>query len=74
MKNAFLLFSLVFSLSLRAQYKVNFPVNHWVDSVFNTLTDSQKIAQLIVVRLSAIDHDGKNYLFRPAGGIRYPPL
>ena len=55
MKNAFLLVSLVFSLSLHAQYNVNFPVNNWVDSVFNTLTDSQKIAQLIVVRLSAID-------------------
>ncbi|MEJ0081016.1 MAG: glycoside hydrolase family 3 N-terminal domain-containing protein [Puia sp.] len=55
MKNAFLLVSLVFSLSLHAQYNVNFPSNNWVDSVFRTLTDSQKIAQLIVVRLSAID-------------------
>jgi len=55
MKNAFLLVSLVFSLSLHAQYNVNPPANNWVDSVFRTLTDSQKIAQLIVVRLSAID-------------------
>lgn len=55
MKNALLLVSLVFSLTLHAQYNVNFPANNWVDSVFRTLTDSQKIAQLIVVRLSAID-------------------
>src|SRR5664279_6188351 len=55
MKNALLLFLLVFSLSLRAQYQVNMPANHWVDSVFRTLSDSQKIAQLMVVRLSAID-------------------
>src|SRR4249920_840883 len=55
MKNAPLLFLLVFSLSLRAQYQVNMPTNHWVDSVFSTLSDSQKIAQLMVIRLSAID-------------------
>jgi beta-N-acetylhexosaminidase len=55
MKNTFLPILLVFSLSLHAQYNVNFPPNHWVDSVYNTLTDSQKIAQLMVVRLSSID-------------------
>jgi beta-N-acetylhexosaminidase len=46
---------LVFSLPLFAQYNVNLPANRWVDSVFNTLTDTQKIAQLMVVRLSSID-------------------
>jgi beta-N-acetylhexosaminidase len=55
MKNVLSVFLLVFSLSLHAQYNVNLPANNWVDSVFNTLTDSQKIAQLIVVRLSSID-------------------
>jgi beta-N-acetylhexosaminidase len=55
MKNVLLLVLIVFSLSLRAQYNVNLPANHWVDSVFNTLTDTQKIAQLMVVRLSSID-------------------
>src|SRR4051812_30677395 len=55
MKNAFLLLLLVFSLSLHAQYNVNLPPNNWVDSVFKTLSDSEKIAQLIIVRLSAID-------------------
>ena len=55
MKNALLLILLVLSLSVHAQYKVNLPPNRWVDSVFKTLTDSQKIAQLMIVRLSAID-------------------
>src|ERR1700733_13258324 len=55
MKKAFLLVSFVFSLSVHAQYNVNMPANNWVDSVFKTLSDSQKIAQLIIVRLSSID-------------------
>ncbi|HEY4936032.1 MAG TPA: glycoside hydrolase family 3 N-terminal domain-containing protein, partial [Puia sp.] len=55
MKTVLSLILLVFSLSLHAQYNVNLPANHWVDSVYNTLTDSQKIAQLMVVRLSSID-------------------
>jgi beta-glucosidase-like glycosyl hydrolase/CubicO group peptidase (beta-lactamase class C family) len=55
MKNALLLILLVFSRSLFAQYNVNLPPNHWVDSVFKTLTDTQKIAQLMIVRLSSID-------------------
>jgi len=55
MKNVFLPLFLVLSLSLHSQYNVNLPANNWVDSVFKTLTDTQKIAQLIVVRLSSID-------------------
>ncbi|HET9057519.1 MAG TPA: glycoside hydrolase family 3 N-terminal domain-containing protein [Chitinophagaceae bacterium] len=33
----------------------NEKANKWVDSVFKSLTDDQRIAQLIVVRLSSID-------------------
>lgn len=55
MKNVLLLIVIGFSLSVRAQYNVNMPPNPWVDSVFKTLTDTQKIAQLMVVRLSSID-------------------
>ena len=55
MKNVIGLILLCFSLSLRAQYNVNLPANHWVDSVYNTLTDSQKLAQLMIVRLSSIN-------------------
>jgi len=63
MKNVFSLILLVLSLSLHAQYKVSLPANNWVDSVFKTLTDSQKIAQLIIVRLSSID--------QPSGKITF---
>ncbi len=55
MKKYFSVVLLVFSLSLHAQYNVNLPANNWVDSVFKTLTDTQKIAQLMIVRLSSID-------------------
>jgi beta-N-acetylhexosaminidase len=55
MKNFLILLLISFSISVHAQYNVNLPPNHWVDSVFNTLTDTQKIAQLIIVRLSSID-------------------
>jgi beta-N-acetylhexosaminidase len=55
MKSSLFAITLAFSLSGHAQYNINFPPNHWVDSVFKTLSDSQKIAQLMVVRLSSID-------------------
>ena len=56
MKNlsGFLLLILI-SISSSAQFKSNLPASKWVDSVFNSLNEDQKIAQLIVVRLSAID-------------------
>src|SRR5450432_4593904 len=55
MKNFFSLSFILLSLSVHAQYNRNLPANHWVDSVFNTLTDSQRIAQLMIIRLSSID-------------------
>jgi beta-N-acetylhexosaminidase len=33
-----------------SQYKSNLPAEQWADSVFNSLTDDQRIAQLMVVR------------------------
>ncbi|HEY4876736.1 MAG TPA: glycoside hydrolase family 3 N-terminal domain-containing protein [Puia sp.] len=56
MKNLFgFLLLILTSISSSAQFKSNLPANKWVDSVFNSLNEDQKIAQLIVVRLSAID-------------------
>ena len=56
MKNLFGFLLLIFiTVSSSAQFKTNLPANKWVDSVFKTLNNDQKIAQLIVVRLSAID-------------------
>jgi beta-N-acetylhexosaminidase len=43
------------SFLLRAQEGSKLPAAEWVDSVFRTLTPDQKIAQLMVVRLSSID-------------------
>jgi beta-N-acetylhexosaminidase len=43
------------SSSSFAQFHSDLPAGKWVDSVFKTLSDEQKIAQLIMVRLSAID-------------------
>jgi beta-N-acetylhexosaminidase len=60
MKNLVLFFLLSVSLSAQAQYNVNLPPNEWADSVFKTLTDTQKIAQLMVVRLSSIDQSTGN--------------
>ena len=45
-----LFFSLFFSILINAQYKSLLPANQWTDSVFNSLNDDQKIAQLIVIR------------------------
>ena len=38
------------SLTSQAQYKSKLNKQHWVDSVFNSLNDDQRIAQLMVVR------------------------
>ena len=45
---------LILSSSLKAQNNQD-KAQQWVDSVFNSLTDDQRITQLIVVRLSSID-------------------
>lgn len=37
--------------------------NKWADSVFNTLTNEEKIAQLMVVRTSIRDANGNPVLF-----------
>jgi len=46
---------LFISIGLTAQRSSQLPADAWVDSVFRTLTGDQKIAQLMVVRMSAID-------------------
>src|SRR5438105_956343 len=51
-----LLFGLV-SSQVTAQKSGNPAADHWVDSVFKTLSKNQKIAQLMVVRVSSIGPD-----------------
>ena len=49
--------SIFISLSSFAQ-NVNPAAQKWVDSVFNSLSDDQRIAQLMVLRVSAIGSKG----------------
>jgi beta-N-acetylhexosaminidase len=49
-KHVFLLSILFVQLSVPAQYKSKLTVQQWTDSVFNSLSDDQKIAQLMVIR------------------------
>lgn len=52
MKRFFLFFGIISGIQSTAQHSSSLPANQWVDSVFNTLSQDQKIAQLIIVRLS----------------------
>ena len=59
MMKKFLFFSLVLlSVHSFAQPKTRLSQQQWVDSVFNSLSDEQRIAQLMVVRLSARTANG----------------
>ena len=53
-KTAFFLLLTISGIKTSAQTKIS-KAQQWVDSVFNSLTDDQRIAQLIVVRLSSFD-------------------
>src|SRR5687768_16535281 len=46
-----------------AQRSGNPAADHWVDSVFKTLSKNQKIAQLMIVRVSSIGADRKITFF-----------
>ena len=54
-----LLFFLAFISYAHAQqfYTETAAAKHWVDSVYNSLSKEQRIAQLMVVRLSAKTQD-----------------
>jgi len=55
MKKIFLWFCLSFQCLYSFSQNAPSPIDAWVDSVFNSLTPEQKIAQLMVVRMSSID-------------------
>ena len=48
-------FALVLTVSVKAQFHTNLSATAWVDSVFKTLNQDEKIAQLMVVRGSSMD-------------------
>lgn len=57
---------LILSLCASAQPASTLTADQWVDSVFKKLTKEQKIAQLMVVRLSAIDPNTRKISFYDA--------
>ncbi len=63
MKNCLFAAALLICLTASAQKPDHSPAARWADSVFNTLTDTQRLAQLMVVRLSAIDPSTKKIIF-----------
>src|SRR4030095_16702483 len=51
MKRTLVVLSAIFCVyQLSAQYKSNLNLRQWTDSVFNSLSDDEKIAQLMVIR------------------------
>lgn len=59
----FILLAGLVSSEVRAQHSGNPAADHWVDSVLKTLSKSQKIAQLMVVRESSIGSNHKVVFF-----------
>ncbi len=51
----------IVSANISAQ--VAAPAQHWADSVYNTLSDEQRIGQLMIARLSSIDPKTKQITF-----------
>ena len=63
MRSIVLALCLVISSTIFAQQLPQEAAKKWADSVFNTLTNDEKIAQLMIVRLSGIDLKTKQITF-----------
>lgn len=63
MKKPLCLFILLSALHSFAQQQPPSAATKWVDSVFSTLGEDQKIAQLMVMRMSGIDPKSKKVVF-----------
>ncbi|HET7116254.1 MAG TPA: glycoside hydrolase family 3 N-terminal domain-containing protein [Hanamia sp.] len=61
MKKILVTFSLLTFLKVIAFSQAPNPAIHWADSVFNTLNDDQRIAQLIILRESSYNPEGPVY-------------
>jgi len=65
---SFIIFLILsFSIGLRAQHKSSLSAAEWTDSVFRSLSDDEKIAQLMVVRSFSND---TGYISRVAALVR----
>lgn len=58
-----LVLAFVVTSSVKAQFQTKLSANAWVDSVFKTLSQDEKIAQLMVVRGSAIEPRTRKPIF-----------
>src|SRR5258708_26011250 len=64
MRKFFIFFVLVpCMITVYGQHASDPAAQAWVDSVFKTLSGDQKIAQLMVIRMSAIDHANHRMVF-----------
>src|ERR1700737_5626528 len=63
MRNLLIIVLLFISIALSAQSTTLLSADAWVDSVFKTLPEEQKITQLMVVRLWAIDQANHRVVF-----------
>jgi len=63
MKNVLIIAVLFLSFGVKAQRSSQLTADAWVDSVFRTLTGDQKIAQLMVLRMSGIDPANHGIVF-----------
>jgi beta-glucosidase-like glycosyl hydrolase/CubicO group peptidase (beta-lactamase class C family) len=61
MKHSLFLLFLFCGVTATAQRSSSLSASQWTDSVFNTLSNEQKIAQLMVVRLSGLDSNKQVY-------------
>lgn len=69
MKRSALCFFLLFSFLVSfAQYRSKLPAQAWADSVFNSLSDDEKIAQLMVIR--AHSNLGADHVAKVVNDIR----
>lgn len=55
--------AIFFILLSTRSFSQNIAAQHWADSVFNTLSDEERIAQLMVLRLSTYDFKTKTAIF-----------
>lgn len=63
MKRLLWLAFFLWSVNCFSQVQTSLQANKWVDSVFNTLNEDEKIAQLMIVRLSSIDGASRKPVF-----------
>src|SRR5580765_4011983 len=65
MKKSIILLSVLvcFVMQVFSQSRTKLSADRWVDSVFESLSYNQKLAQLIIVRLSSIDPITKKITF-----------